>query len=55
MGPLGELIRSLGKLVAALGDNAALKQLILDEGIKDPVSGTDDWTDVRQFNLMFQT
>jgi glycyl-tRNA synthetase len=43
------------KLAAAMGDNEALKQLILDEGIKDPVSGTDDWTDVRQFNLMFQT
>jgi len=43
------------KLAAAIGDNEALKQLILDEGIKDPVSGTDDWTDVRQFNLMFQT
>ena len=45
----------MDKLTAALGDNEALKQLILDEGIKDPVSGTDDWTDVRQFNLMFQT
>jgi glycyl-tRNA synthetase len=43
------------KLVSAIGDNDALKQLILDEGIKDPVSGTADWTDVRQFNLMFQT
>jgi glycyl-tRNA synthetase len=32
-----------------------LRQLILDEGIKCPVSGTDDWTDVRQFNLMFET
>jgi glycyl-tRNA synthetase len=43
------------RLAAAMGDNAALKQLILDEGIKDPVSGTADWTDVRQFNLMFET
>jgi glycyl-tRNA synthetase len=43
------------RLTTAMGDNAALKQLILDEGIKDPVSGTDDWTDVRQFNLMFET
>lgn len=43
------------RLAKALGDNDELKQLILDEGIKDPVSGTDDWTDVRQFNLMFQT
>ncbi len=43
------------RLAKALGDNDALRQLIMDEGIKDPVSGTDDWTDVRQFNLMFQT
>jgi glycyl-tRNA synthetase len=43
------------KLAVAINDNAALKQLILDEGINDPVSGTADWTDVRQFNLMFQT
>ncbi|RMH03853.1 MAG: glycine--tRNA ligase [Planctomycetota bacterium] len=43
------------KLTAALGDNQALRRLILEEGIKCPVSGTDDWTEVRQFNLMFQT
>ena len=43
------------KLNTAISDNAALKQLILDEKIKCPVSGTDDWTDVRQFNLMFET
>jgi glycyl-tRNA synthetase len=45
----------MDRLTSALGDNEALRQLIMDEGIKDPVSGTDDWTDVRQFNLMFQT
>ncbi len=43
------------KLDAALGDNQALYELILAEGIKCPVSGTADWTEVRQFNLMFQT
>ncbi len=43
------------KLGVAVGDNEALRQLILDEGIKCPVSGTDDWTEVRQFNLMFET
>lgn len=32
-----------------------LKQIILDEGIVDPISGTKNWTDVRQFNLMFAT
>jgi glycyl-tRNA synthetase len=35
-----------------LGD---VKQLIEDEGIKCPVSGSMNWTDVRQFNLMFGT
>ncbi|MBT3340163.1 MAG: glycine--tRNA ligase [Planctomycetes bacterium] len=45
----------LAKLNVAVGDNDVLRQLILDEGIKCPVSGTDDWTDVRQFNLMFET
>ena len=43
------------KLAAVLGDNEGLRQLILVESIKCPVSGTDDWTDVRQFNLMFET
>ena len=30
-------------------------QIIVDSGIKDPAGGTDDWTEVRQFNLMFKT
>ncbi|GAB5539261.1 MAG: glycine--tRNA ligase [Salibacteraceae bacterium] len=36
-------------------DLEGLKQLILDEEIADPVSGSRNWTDVRQFNLMFST
>jgi glycyl-tRNA synthetase len=36
-------------------DLAELKQIILDEGINCPLSGTANWTDVRQFNLMFST
>jgi glycyl-tRNA synthetase len=32
-----------------------LKQIILDEEIVCPISGTKNWTDVRQFNLMFKT
>ncbi len=36
-------------------DLVALRQLIVDEEIKCPVSGTGDWTEVRQFNLMFAT
>ena len=45
------------KMVKALNDNdlAALRQLIIDCEIVDPISGTRNWTDVRQFNLMFST
>lgn len=41
----------------ALNDNdlAELKQIILDEEIVCPISGTKNWTDVKQFNLMFKT
>ena len=31
------------------------RQIILDCGIVCPLSGTKNWTDVRQFNLMFST
>jgi glycyl-tRNA synthetase len=37
------------------GDMKELKQIIVDCDIVDPVSGTRNWTDVRQFNLMFET
>ena len=36
-------------------DLAEIKQLIEDLGIVCPISGTRNWTDVRQFNLMFAT
>ncbi len=36
-------------------DFAEVKQIILDFEIVCPVSGTKNWTDVRQFNLMFST
>ena len=36
-------------------DLEGLRQLILDCEIVCPVSGTRNWTDVRQFNLMFST
>ena len=41
----------------AMNDNDLdeLKQIILDYEIVDPISGTRNWTDVRQFNLMFKT
>jgi len=36
-------------------DLADIKKLIEDLGIVCPISGTRNWTDVRQFNLMFAT
>jgi glycyl-tRNA synthetase len=41
----------------ALNDNDLneLRQIIIDEEIVCPVSGTRNWTEVRQFNLMFST
>ncbi|MEM9022655.1 MAG: glycine--tRNA ligase [Bacteroidota bacterium] len=37
------------------GDLAGVKSLIEDLGIVDPETGSRNWTDVRQFNLMFKT
>jgi glycyl-tRNA synthetase len=39
----------------AKDDFAGLKQLIADHGITCSVSDTSNWTDIRQFNLMFAT
>ncbi|MBO4660759.1 MAG: glycine--tRNA ligase [Prevotella sp.] len=36
-------------------DLEAMRQLILDLGIVCPISGTANWSEVRQFNLMFET
>jgi glycyl-tRNA synthetase len=36
-------------------DLSELKQIIIDAGIACPESGSKNWTDVRQFNLMFST
>ena len=45
------------RFAKALNDNNLdeLKQIILDEEIVCPISGTRNWTDVKQFNLMFKT
>lgn len=45
------------RLKDAMANNemAAMKQLIDDLEIADPISGTKNWTEVRQFNLMFST
>lgn len=53
-----EKIDQLNKRFSAAlnkGDLEELKQIILDEEIVCPISGTKNWTDVRQFNLMFST
>lgn len=45
------------RMVKALEENDLdeLKQIIVDYEIVCPVSGSRNWTDVRQFNLMFST
>ena len=45
------------RLKEAMGKNdmVALKQLVVDLEVACPVSGSRNWTDVRQFNLMFST
>ncbi len=48
------LLRSMDTLLAA-EDFAGIKKLIDDEKIACPISGTVNWTDMRQFNLMFST
>jgi len=48
------ILLQMDKLLSA-DDFAGLKQLIEDNKINCPISGTYNWTDVRQFNLMFST
>ena len=45
------------RFAQALNDNnlEEMRQIILDEEIVCPISGTRNWTEVRQFNLMFST
>ena len=45
------------RFVKALNDSNLdeLKQIIVDYEVVCPISGTKNWTDVRQFNLMFST
>ena len=45
------------RFAAAMNANdlAELRQIILDCEIACPISGTRNWTEVRQFNLMFST
>ncbi len=48
------LLAEMDRLLAA-EDFAGLKQLMNDQKIVCSVSGTANWTDIRQFNLMFST
>ena len=48
------LLQKMGQLLSA-EDLAGVKELIENEEIACPISGTVNWTDVRQFNLMFDT
>ncbi len=45
------------RFTKALNDNnlEELRQIILDYEVVCPISGTKNWTEVRQFNLMFAT
>ncbi|MFB0908571.1 MAG: glycine--tRNA ligase, partial [Spirosomataceae bacterium] len=48
------LLQEMGHLLGK-EDLGAVRELIISEDIKCPVSGTTNWTEVRQFNLMFST
>jgi glycyl-tRNA synthetase len=48
------LLKEMDALLAA-SDYAGLKKLIENNKIVCGISGTSNWTDVRQFNLMFST
>ncbi|HLF33845.1 MAG TPA: glycine--tRNA ligase [Cyclobacteriaceae bacterium] len=49
-----ELIHEMNKLLEK-EDLKGIYELITREKIKCPLSGTSNWTEVRQFNLMFST
>ena len=53
----GQINQVKERMVKALttDDLNEIKQIIVDAEIVCPVSGTRNWTDVRQFNLMFET
>ncbi len=56
-GKTKEASRLIEKMEALLkvDDFEGLKKFIEEENISCPVSGTSNWTDIRQFNLMFST
>jgi glycyl-tRNA synthetase len=48
------LLHKMARLLEA-SDLKGVQYLIIEEKIACPVSGTSNWTEVRQFNLMFST
>jgi glycyl-tRNA synthetase len=52
-----KIVDTNARFKKALEDNdmTELRQIIIDLEIACPISGTRNWTDVRQFNLMFST
>lgn len=50
-----ERIESILKLSLENGELSKLKSLIDELGIVCPVSGSKNWTDIRQYNLMYST
>ncbi|NNC44533.1 MAG: glycine--tRNA ligase, partial [Winogradskyella sp.] len=51
---IDEILKRMGKSLGA-NDLADVKALIEELQIADPLSGSRNWTDVKQFNLMFGT
>ncbi|MDO1501845.1 glycine--tRNA ligase [Winogradskyella maritima] len=51
---INEILSRMAKSLEA-EDLADVKALIEELGIADPLSGSKNWTDVKQFNLMFGT
>lgn len=45
----------VAKKLSEVMENVDYFNIIMEHEIKDPISGTMDWTEVRNFNLMFKT
>jgi glycyl-tRNA synthetase len=57
LGYLQQVEEVKARMKAAMEENdlAGIRQLIIDCEIACPISGSKNWTEVRQFNLMFST
>lgn len=50
-----DLAESIERRLSAVQANEDYHAIIMEFQIPDPISGTTDWTEVRNFNLMFST